>query len=166
MLAPRMKMSTSQDTPKGLINQLHVVEMYSPPRVTLEARKFGLKAGEALDLTNGWDFTRRYHQERAEKYIEVEKPLVLIGSPPCTPFSQLQSLNPVTEKSKRKWKEGVEHIKLLVKLYKKQVGEGRVFLHEQPAHAKSWVIPEIKMMMAEAGVTVVEVDQCMYGLRT
>ena len=90
----------------------------------------------------------------------------MIGSPPCTPFSQLQSLNPVTEKSRRKWKEGVEHIKCPVTLYKKQIDGGRVFLHEQPAHAKSWVIPEIKMMMAEVGVTVVEVDQCMYGLRT
>ena len=31
-------------------------EVFSPPRVTVEAKKFGLKAGEAWDLTNGWDF--------------------------------------------------------------------------------------------------------------
>ena len=107
-------------------------------------------------MTNGWDFTRQDHRDRAEKYIDEEKPLVLIGSPPCTPFSQPQTLNPKTEKSERKLKEGIEHMRFLVKLYKKQVDQGRVFLHEQPAHAKSWIIPEIKEMMADIGVTVVE----------
>ena len=72
----------------------------------------------------------------------------------------------MTEKSKHKWKDGIERIQFLVKLYKKQVDQGRVLLHEQPAHAKSWMIPEIRKMMAEAGFTVVEADQCMYGLRT
>ena len=84
------------------LSNIDVVEAYSPPRVTEEAKKFGLKAGEAWDLTNGWDFTRKDHQEQAEAYLDKEKPLVLIGSPPCTPFSQLQSLNPVTERSKQK----------------------------------------------------------------
>ena len=143
-----------------------MVEAYSPPRVTLEAKKLGLKPGEAWDLTTGWDFNRQDHREEAEKYLDEDKPTVLIGSPPCTPFSQLQSLNPRTEKSERKLKEGIEHMKFVVKLYKKQVDEGRVFLHEQPAHAKSWMIPEVKRMMMESGVTVVEADQCMYGLRT
>ena len=91
---------------------------------------------------------------------------MLIGSPPCTPFSQLQSLNPKTRDSEKKLKEGIEHMRFLVKMYKIQVDQGRVFLHEQPAHAKSWMIPEIRSMMAETGVTVVEADQCMYGLKT
>ena len=60
----------------------------------------------------------------------------------------------------------MEHIKFLIRLYRKQVDQGRVFLHEQPAHAKSWAIPEVRKMMADIGVTVVEADQCMYGLKT
>ena len=136
-----------QGQPTELIGKLlkvDVVEAYSPPRVTLEAKKYGLKPGEAWDLTNGWDFTQKDHREKAEKYIEEEKPLVLIGSPPCTPFSQLQSLNPKTRDSERKLREGIEHMRFLGRLYKIQVDQGRVFLHEQPAHAKSWMIPEIK----------------------
>ena len=113
--------------------KVDLVEAYSPPRVTLESKKFGLKPGEAWDLTNGWDFTRKDHQDKAEEYLERKKPPVLIGSPPCTPFSQLQSLNPVTDKSKRKLKEGVEHMKFMVRLYKKQVEQGRVFfMSNQP----------------------------------
>ena len=53
-----------------------------------------------------------------------------------------------------------------VKLYRKQVEGGRVFLHENPSHAKSWALPCIKRMMREIGVDVVEADQCMYGLHT
>ena len=35
-----------------------VTEMFSPPRVTVQAAKFGLKEGEAWDLTTGWDFSK------------------------------------------------------------------------------------------------------------
>ena len=38
------------------------------PRVTEEAKKFGLKAGEAWDLTEGWDFRLKSHREAALKY--------------------------------------------------------------------------------------------------
>ena len=78
-----------------------MAEAYSPPRVTAEANKFGLKAGEAWDLTEGWDFKLKDHRSAALKYQEEHKPLVLIGSPPRTPFSQLQTLNPQTEKAKQ-----------------------------------------------------------------
>ena len=47
---------------QGVINKLlavDVVEAYSPPRVTLEAKKFGLKPGEAWDITTGWDSVGR-----------------------------------------------------------------------------------------------------------
>ena len=37
---------------------IDVTEMYSPPRVTARATEMGLKAGEAFDLTTGWDFRR------------------------------------------------------------------------------------------------------------
>ena len=57
-------------------------------------------------------------------------------------------------------------MEFMVKLYKNQVGGGIVFLHENPADAKSWGLPCIKIMMREVGVDVVEADQCMYGLHT
>ena len=33
-----------------------IAEMYSPPRVTAEAKKFGMQIWEAMDLAIGWDF--------------------------------------------------------------------------------------------------------------
>ena len=47
-----------------------------------------------MDLTTGGDFNKEADRARAEKYVDEQKPLVLIGSPPCVAFSQLQSLIP------------------------------------------------------------------------
>ena len=33
---------------------VELMEMYTPPRVTEEAKKFGLQPGAAMDLTTGW----------------------------------------------------------------------------------------------------------------
>ena len=62
---------------------IDVAEVYSPPRVTVEAAKFKLQAGEAMDLTTGWESNKEDERNRAEQYVDREKPLVLIGSPPC-----------------------------------------------------------------------------------
>ena len=104
---------------KGLARRLlsvDVVEAFSPPRVTVEAKKYGLIPGEAWDLTEGWDFTLKSHREAAHRYQDEKQPMLLIGSPPCTPFSQLQTLNPNNEKSALKWTEGVEHMKFVISL--------------------------------------------------
>ena len=58
-----------------------VTEVFSPPRVTIEAKKFGLKAGEEWDLTNGWDFRIKVHRDAAEKYQEEMNPLCVDRKP-------------------------------------------------------------------------------------
>ena len=57
-------------------------------------------------------------------------------------------------------------MRFVVKLYQKQVEQGRVFLHEHLRNATSWMLEEVKAMMAKEGVTVVEADKCMFGLKT
>ena len=42
-----------------------LMEMYSPPRVTEEAKEWGRKPGEAMDLTTGWDFRKEEDRKRA-----------------------------------------------------------------------------------------------------
>ena len=62
-------------------------EVFSPPRVSKEAVKYGLEVGDAMDLTTGWDFNLESHRRLADAYVDEQKPLVLIGSPPCVAFS-------------------------------------------------------------------------------
>ena len=83
--------------PSSLVQRLcaiDVCEVFSPPRVGTEAAKLGMKVGDAMDLTTGWDFNIPEHRRKEEEYIDREKQLVLIGSPPCVAFSPLQTLNP------------------------------------------------------------------------
>ena len=141
-------------------------EVFSPPQVGLEAAKFGIKVGDALDLTTGLHFTRDEDCRRAEEYVDREQPSVLIGSPPCVAFSQLQSLNPDSDNKARQLADGIKHMQFVARLYKKQVQAGRLFVHESPAHAKSCSLPCIRKMLRETGVEVVEADQCMFGLKT
>ena len=146
--------------------KIDVTEMFSPPRVTTQAKRFGLKTGEACDLSTGWDFRLQSHRDAAIKHVRDEKPLVVIGSPPCTPFSQLQTLNPDTAEKRARLKEGEEHMRLMVEIYRMHIEEGCIFLHEHPAHARSWHMNEVSKLMKEQGITLVEADQCMFGLKT
>ena len=54
--------------------RVDIAEVYSPTRVTGYAEKYGLKPGEAMDLTTGWDFRRKEHRETAIEYVRRVKP--------------------------------------------------------------------------------------------
>ena len=143
-----------------------VMEMYSPPRVTLQGEKCGLKIGEAMDLTTGWDFRRLEDQQKALKYIDEYKPKLVIGSPMCTMFSTLQNLTAWTPEKGKRWVEARSHMKFMVEVYRKQLEAGRFFFQEHPARATSWGLREIRKLAASQGVFISQADQCMYGLNT
>lgn len=143
--------------------EVELMEMYSPPRVTFEAKNWGLRPGEAMDLLNGWDFRREDHRRAAWKYIDEHKPRLIIGSPMCTVFSQLQNETPWTEGKRARWREAKRHMEFMVAVYRRQLREGRWFLHEQPAAATSWGVEEVEKLLAEEGVMTVIGDQCMHG---
>ena len=94
-----------------------VAEVYSPPRVTAQARRFQLQPGEAMDLTTGWDFRRKEDRQRAEQYIQEQRPLLLIGSPMCTMFSSLQRFAPWNEGKQQQWVEDRKHLRFVAELY-------------------------------------------------
>ncbi|MDA8584152.1 hypothetical protein N9L68_07945 [bacterium] len=96
-----------------------VAEIDSPVRVGTQAKEFGLKPGEAMDLTTGWDFNLEADRKAAEEYVEKEKPLLLIGSPMCTMFSQLQTLTPWTQAKEEEWQKARRHLQFVMSLYEK-----------------------------------------------
>ena len=57
-------------------------------------------------------------------------------------------------------------MRLMISIYKLQVEGGRLFLHEHPSHARSWHMKEVRNLMKEQDVTLVESDKCMLGLKT
>ena len=74
----------------GLFTSLNIIgitEVFSPPRVVLQGKRLGLRAGSSMDLLTGWNFELKADRDRAIQMIEEEDPMLGIGSPPCTYIS-------------------------------------------------------------------------------
>ena len=61
-------------------------------------------------------------------------------------------------------REGMQHVTFVCQLYKKQIDGERSFLHEHPAHARSWGLWMIREILGKPGVVRVVGDQCAFGL--
>ena len=152
-----------------------VAEMYSPPRITKMAHKLGLRDGWALDLTEvdpddgkAWDFNDESKRNKAKKMLKTDKPMMLIMSPMCGPFSKLQELfnYPHQDRSEveEKIKEALIHLRFTVELCLMQHEAGRLFLFEHPASASSWSSEVIQYLTDVRGVHHVKFDFCMLGM--
>ena len=138
-----------------------VSEVYSAPRVTNTAKKnprLGIVPGLALDLTTTnskgepWDFNDPARRKEAEKLLDEQRPQLLIGSPMCTAFSNIQNLN----KAKRdphvvaaEIEKARTHLKWCCHLYQQQIDRGAYFLHEHPRLATSWRELEITNLLRQ-----------------
>jgi hypothetical protein len=155
-----------------------VSELFSPPRVTaaLKSKDHGwLRAGSSFDLVvdavsgQSWDFLQAEDRRRCWRQLQREDPWVVIGSPPCTVFSALQALNkgrtPIKEQQ-RKLIEGTILLNFATDVYRWQVKRGRYFLHEHPATATSWKLPEVHHLLSHPKVDCIVSDMCMFGMKT
>ena len=68
------------DSLTEVLCKVDMCEVFSPPRVGVEAKKFGLKPGDSMDITTGWDFNKEEDRLRAESYLDKEEPLVSLGA--------------------------------------------------------------------------------------
>ena len=155
-----------------------VSEIYSAPRVTAMAGRrphYGCVPGLALDLTttddegNPWDFSHEHMRDKADKLLDEERPLFLIGSPMCTAFSRLLALSAAKRdprEIKRQYDRAMIHLEFCCKLYQRQVDKGLYFLHEHPALATSWDEACMKRLLARSGVERIVADQCQLGQET
>ena len=85
--------------------------------------------------------------EACLKEIYNQQPWLVIGSPPCTMFSNLHNLGRSDrnfEEIEKQYEEAREHLKFCCKVYKLQIESGRYFLHEHPWAAKNWKSPKWK----------------------
>ena len=152
-----------------------ISEVYSPPRIAEVGEEQGLKAGSSMDITTKdefgrpWDFTDVTMRNHAYRRVAMEKPYLLIGSPMCAHWSSIMNLN-YAKMSKEKKEELLEkarvHLRFVCQLYKLQHREGRYYLHEHPAGAKSWQEECVRKVRIFTGGEVLLIDQCEYGLMT
>ena len=151
-----------------------VAELYSRPRITDYGKRKGILSGIAFDLTindedgNPWDFRLKGQRDRAARAIDELCPELLVGSPMCGPFSNLQNLNVKTEEAKQsleeKEREGTMHLEFCVEQYEAQMRRGGYFLHEHPQSARSWKLGCIERLASKAEVFKVTGDMCRHGM--
>ena len=114
------------------------------------------------------DFSRQDKRDKAEQMVSDKKGLLLIGSPMCSAFSQLQVLNRGRMGEQKYWdmvQKGTEHLEFCAKLYRMQMDNGLYFIHEHPAGAKSWDNELINRLTKESGVYTVIGDMCRFGMQ-
>ncbi len=155
-----------------------ISEVFSPPRVTRYLSRFPneqMVPGFALDLTctdpsdgKPWNFDLKEKRTRAMMLLRTQRPLFLIGSPPCTAWSTWQALNNEKhmrdpEVVRREQVRAMVHLRFVAQMYQEQVNHGRYFVHEHPANATSWPKSCIEAVMKLQGVERVNGDQCQYG---
>ena len=143
-----------------------------PEGITGLCERFGLIPGAALDLANGWDLSTAEHREMTWRRLIMDKPRVLIGSPPCTLFTMLQNLNWARYGKDRDWRDTVRHaleqakahVDVCCEVYQHQLQRGAHVLHEQQWSASSWRLWKIDQRVADPSVYLVHSDQGRLGL--
>ena len=156
------------------ISKSDVAEIYNPERFTSKANLFGLRPGFAVDLMvsknskgDHWDLSKDTDQRELRRLLKKEKPLFLVGSPPCGPFSPLQNLSKykrTDEENQQILEEGRTHLKVAVECYLEQHNHGRFFLHEHPKPSASWQEPEVERLASLPGVYKVESPMCKWEM--
>lgn len=155
-----------------------VVELFSPPRVNaaLKLRPGMLIPGRSFDLIRdsvtgeSWDFRRAEDRRRCWAQLEEQLPWIVIGSPPCTVFSSLNTglnypkMDPV--EVARRAAEGRALLGFCLSVYRWQMERGAYFLHEHPAEATSWKLSEVVKLSRHEDVRVIGADACMFGMVT
>ena len=142
-----------------------IAEVYIPevsnklfaPVFSKQEEKLGLKAGELMDITFGWNFRLPEHRRQAMEYIEENKPKLVIGRSP-----EVYSISP----GSKAWFEMKEYIKFAIQLYRIQLTGGRWFLHEHPVTASSNSLLEVQKFMREEGVESPVANLCRCGSET
>ena len=141
-----------------------ITEVYTDTEpVAREARKRGLRAGESLTLSTGWNFLLEEHRTAAKNLIRRLKPYALVLAFPCGPWSLLMNLNSLTDVESLR-KEAKVLVTFAVELCKLQLAAGRHFVLENPLTSAAWTLQEVLDLVDRPDVFSVVIDQCVFGL--
>ena len=72
--ALRMGVTEARNDEHSRRTKADLAEVYSPRKVTATGARMAMRVGDAMDLTIGWDFRRRDHQEEAWNYVRTYPP--------------------------------------------------------------------------------------------
>ena len=75
-------------------NEVHIVETLSQAKAVATPSSVGLALGLLIDMSHScWDFDVQANAERLCEYLGTERQVLLVGSPKCKAFVDLQSMD-------------------------------------------------------------------------
>ena len=147
------------------------MEVFSMPRICPFVQQFGLRTAGSFDIHNGWNFLLAEARARCLALVRSLQPLVIMLSPPCTVFSQIQHSMKNRRRCYDEWNktyaEGLALWKFALLIFKEQVTAGRFAIIEHPWLATSWQLAETRAVISSCpNVAFYVFDQCLLGLVT
>ena len=104
-----------------------------------------------LNLANGYDLSTRHGIDRAKEWIRKHRPREGWVSLPCTPWSPMQNLTPMTPEREVKLASQRKHarrmIRLVIELVEVIIECGGDPAWEWPLRASSWTLPEMEKLL-------------------
>ena len=152
-----------------------VSDVFARDGLSQAAPRFGLREGFVIDLTGsrvkGHKKGQRWHLEAEEDSVELEQlmsrehPVLLAGSSrqelPQLLGTKHGANQPQTAPRTARARAS-KQTRACVRFYRRQLDEGKYFLHEQPSASTTWQDPEMLALMSLPGVVRVEGPQCYW----
>ena len=138
----------------------------SVSRFANTSTSYGIDSTLIIDLTarrddgRFWDLGTREDRERLEQMQQEHQTELLIGSAPCISFRTLLYPSGTKTQIDRVQDQERQYTRACIEAYKRQLILGRHFLHEHPVHASSWCMPEMRELMNDGRVHLVQGPMC------
>ena len=145
------------------------MDAFSQPSISPHIEHRGLRTSPAIDVETGFDLGTGEGQARCLRIFNNDRPQILMLSPPCTVFSQIQRTHQNRRKDYEDWQqkycEGLNLWRFGLLLFERQVLQGRLAVIEHPAQASSRRLPETRRLLANSmAVQCSDFNQCLFGL--
>ena len=155
------------------LSSREVAEVYNPARFGPRAVKHNLQQGKAFDIVLGHDLLKPTQQQSVLSYIRCSRPGLVVISPPCGPFSQLNNLLADFRRSHlsslkrylKKVRDGKKLLHFAVEVCELCYSLGCTFVFEQPWGASSWLSARLQQLGSRPNVWLARTDQCRFGLK-
>ncbi len=125
----------------------------------------GIKLGQAYDLRTGYNINGPKVKDEIRRCIWTGEPDLVVGSPKCGPFSQINDINDqAAEAAIAKKKMVIEHLKFTFECCAIQMQESNKYvLFEHPRASKPWKRYIINEAEARLGMKIYRCDQCYFA---
>ena len=119
-------------------------------------------AVECLITGRTWDLREPKDIAKAKEMLRKDRPRLLVVSPPCTLFNNLQNLSGGPDPARLA--EAIQMFEVAIDMCIQQARQGGIFVLEHPLTSQAWKLPAIGKLRAVENYQVQEFHMCAFGM--